>query len=198
MDKIITLQEIYNNFLNVKKHLFQTASKVGHEPQLILHWTAGNYSSVFDEYHINLTGQGIFHLTRKFDSIPFATYKHNSGTIAVTLCCAYNATPKDLGEYPPTKIQIEKCAMLVSAFSDAFGLPIDKYHVLTHGEVADNEDGTNFYTPYGPKSTCERWDLEYLGTEESNKFDPYDEDGRGGSIIRGKGIWYKNHVFNFS
>lgn len=196
MDNILTLQEIYNGFLEVREKLAKKASSVGHEPQLILHWTAGNYNLVFSDYHICLTGQGIFHQTRKFSSLPMATWKHNTGTIALALCCAFNATPNDLGEFPPTKLQIEKCAMLISAFSDAMEIPIDKYHVLTHGEVADNEDGTNFYAPYGPKSTCEKWDLEYLGTKESAKFDPYDEDRRGGTVLRGKGIWYQNNIFH--
>ena len=196
MDRVITLQDFYNECKASSDFLWGKARNLGHDPQLILHWTAGNWSTVFNDYHVCLTGQGVFHKMRDFTRIATATWKHNSGTIAIALCCAYKAKPSDLGEYPPTKMQIEKTAMLISAFSDAMNVPIDKTHILTHGEVADNEDGTNFYEPYGPKSTCERWDLEYLGTNESSKFDPYDEDGRGGSVLRGKGIWYQNNIFN--
>ena len=63
-------------------------------------------------------------------------------------------------------------------------------HVLTHGEAADNEDGMYPHAPYGPKANCERWDLEYLGTEESPSFAPWAQGKRGGDILRGKAIWY--------
>ncbi|MDY6053320.1 MAG: N-acetylmuramoyl-L-alanine amidase, partial [Anaerovibrio sp.] len=47
--------------------------------------------------------------------------------------------------------------------------------------------------PYGPKNGCERWDLEYLGTEESPKYNPRATDGsRGGDVFRGKANWYRN------
>ena len=84
-------------------------------------------------------------------------------------------------------------AQVVVAVADGLWLNIDKNHVLTHGEAADNEDGIYPHDPYGPKSTCERWDLEYLGTSESPSFNPYATDGsRGGDVLRGKANWYRN------
>ena len=65
---------------------------------------------------------------------------------------------------------------------------------MTHGEAADNEDGEELHEDYGPKSTCERWDLEYLGCCGSETYNPYATDGsRGGDILRGKANWYRNH-----
>ena len=84
-------------------------------------------------------------------------------------------------------------AQAIVAIADGLWLTIDKDHVLTHGECADNEDGIYPHEEYGPKSTCERWDLEYLQTDESPKFNPWSEDGsRGGDILRGKAQWYRN------
>lgn len=198
MEKIITLLDYKKELEQVKNYLFETAEIMGHEPQIILHWTAGRYRQIFTDYHISIDNSGILHKTNNLDYLVSATYLHNSGTIAVALNCCLGATPKNLGDYPPTRYQIETMSRLIAIFADVMGVEIDKYHVLTHGEVADNEDGPKyspyFYEPYGPKTTCERWDLEFLGTSESPIFNPFDETGkRGGDVLRGKAIWYLNN-----
>ena len=84
-------------------------------------------------------------------------------------------------------------SQVIAAVCNGLWLTIDKEHVLTHGEAADNEDGDWCHDEYGPKSTCERWDLEYLGTDESPRFNPWAEDGsRGGDVLRGKANFYRN------
>ena len=88
-------------------------------------------------------------------------------------------------------------AYTVAVLCYVLDIQIDKMHVMTHGEAADNEDGRCPHEPYGPRTTCERWDLEYLGTEESPSFNPWADDGsRGGDVIRGKANWYMNEYFN--
>lgn len=83
-------------------------------------------------------------------------------------------------------------AQAIVAVCDGLWLTINKTYVLTHGEAADNEDGVWCHDPYGPRSTCERWDLEYLGTSESPRFSPWATDGsRGGDVLRGKANWYR-------
>ena len=122
------------------------------------------------------------------------TYHRNSGAVGITLACCVGATSENLGSEPPTSAQIEAMAQVVVAVADGLWLTIDKNHVLTHGEAADNEDGIYPHDPYGPKSTCERWDLEYLGTSESPSFNPYATDGScGGDVLRGKANWYREH-----
>ena len=107
-------------------------------------------------------------------------------------CCAF-ATTNDLGDEPPTTEQIEAMAKVIVAVCDGLWLTIDKDHVMTHGEAADNEDGIYPHEYYGPRTTCERWDLELLGAPESNTFSPWATDGsRGGDVLRGKALWYKN------
>ncbi len=75
--------------------------------------------------------------------------------------------------------------MLTTVLSDALDLTIDLPHVMTHGEAADNLDGYYATEPYGPDSTCERWDLAILKNG--------DEWKSGGDILRGKANWYRSN-----
>lgn len=172
--------------INEKKDILKNINKI------YLHWSAGKYYSYFDDYHLNILGDGSIIKTREFEDIPQATWKRNLNSIAISLSCCYGATSNNLGKFPPTKRQIENMARIIAGICKILNLPIIKTVVMTHGEAADNED-EQITENYGPKTTCERWDLEFLGTSESNKFNPYDEDHRGGTIIRGKSIWYYFH-----
>lgn len=189
----VTLEELKGMVENAREAIWEQAKSQGRNPKVYLHWSAGRYDSVFDDYHINITGAGkIFVTTNDLSEIKSHTWRRNTGSIGISLCCAYNATSNDLGEYAPTDIQIETIAKVIDIVATGLWLTINKEHVLTHGEAADNEDGIWCHEPYGPKNGCERWDLEFLETAESPKYDPWDEEHRGGSILRGKAIWYHN------
>ena len=177
-----------------RQNVWAKAQAAGRQPAIILYWSAGYYNTCFDDYHINITGDGEIKLsTRDLAQNCSHTYLRNSGSIGVSLCCAYGANTNNLGNYPPTKKQIEVMAQVIAVLADALWLTIDKKHVMTHGEAADNEDGLYPCEPYGPKNGCERWDLEFLGTSESPRYNPYADDGtRGGDILRGKANWYRN------
>ena len=189
----VTLEDLKGMVENAREAIWEQAKSQGRNPKVYLHWSAGSYDSVFDDYHINITGAGkIFVTTNDLSEIKSHTWRRNTGSIGISLCCAYNATSNDLGEYAPTDIQIETMAKVIDIVATGLWLTINKEHVLTHGEAADNEDGIWCHDPYGPKNGCERWDLEFLETSESPKYDPWDEEHRGGSILRGKAIWYHN------
>lgn len=189
----VTLEDLKGMVENARDPIWEQAKSQGRNPKVYLHWSAGRYDSVFDDYHINITGAGkIFVTTDDLSEIKSHTWRRNTGSIGISLCCAYNATSSDLGEYAPTDIQIETIAKVIDVVATGLWLTINKEHVLTHGEAADNEDGIWCHEPYGPKNGCERWDLEFLETSESPKYDPWDEEHRGGSILRGKAIWYHN------
>ena len=65
------------------------------------------------------------------------------------------------------------------------------------GDAADNVDGLNAHEDYGPQSTVERWDLQFLGTDESPVYTAdYDDPATGGNVLRGKALWYKNQKDN--
>jgi len=200
-----TLDEIRNLVQLARPELERRAHAAGHENvKIYLHWTAGWYDHVFEDYHISIMGAfnpededngKLFISTEDFSDILQHTWLRNTGSIGVALCCGVGADTNDLGDCPPTAKQIEMMAKVVAALCDELDLPVDIYTVLTHGEAADNEDddveGYGEEKCYGPKNDCERWDLEYLGTEESPEYNPWDTSGRrGGDVIRGKANWY--------
>ena len=136
-------------------------------------------------YHYVVRKDGTIEVGRPHWTIGAHAAGENSHTIGIHVCGNF-----EIGY--PTAAQIEAMAMAVTALADGLWLTIDKARILTHGEAADNEDGVHAHAPYGPRTTCERWDLEYLGTAESPAFHPWAEDGtRGGDVLRGKTQWYR-------
>lgn len=175
------------------------ASAMGRYPKIYMHWTSGRYDTDYADYHFCIDGEGQISLTHDFDSAVSATWRRNSGSVAVALNCAYNADGNSLGPYPPTAQQIEALAQFVAVACSALNIPIDKEHVMTHGEAANNEDGLRPHPAYAWWNDEEgdgdtRGDLEYLGTSESPIYNPWATDGsRGGDVIRGKAIFYQQH-----
>ena len=192
----VTLDELYELASRAREDIWDAAKAYGRDPKIYLHWSAGHYGTKFNDYHVNIDADGnLFVSTDDFSDVLSGTWKRNSGSVGISLDCAYGATSEDLGDEPPTSAQIEAMAQAAWKIADALWLTIDKAHVMTHGEAADNEDGLYTHDAYGPKSTCERWDLEYLGTDESPSFNPWATDGtRGGDVLRGKALWYKNNA----
>ena len=147
------------------------------------HWTAGGYYDSYSDYHFCIDRDGEIENSLPLEEIPSATWRRNTGSIAIALCCckgakAYrNPWSADLGANPPTDAQVEALAMLSANIADVFEIPIDDSHFLTHAEAADL-DG------YGPETTCERWDLAVLNEG--------DEWMSGGDILRGKALFYQN------
>ena len=190
----VSLTDIKTFATTAKSKLWDIAKSNNRDVKLYLHWTAARYDQLFTDYHINITGDGtIYAMTLDFSEVLAHTWRRNSGSIGIALCCAYNSSSKNLGSYPPTEIQIEAISQVGTILADALDLTIDKKRILTHGEAADNEDGLNIHPMYGPKNGCERWDLEFLGTKESSKFDPYAIDGsRGGDVLREKMNFYRS------
>lgn len=189
----VTIDELYELASDARQEIWGKAQANGREPKIYLHWSAGHYIQKFDDYHVNITADGRLWLMADLSDTLAHTWRRNSGAVGISLCCCAGATTGDLGDEPPTSQQIEIMAQAIAAIADGLWLTIDRDHVMTHGEAADNEDGIYPHEEYGPKTTCERWDLEYLGTDESPSFNPRATDGtRGGDVLRGKALWYKN------
>ena len=198
MDQV-TLTDIFNRCRNDYYSLWRQAQNLGRDVKVYLHWSAGHYGQFWDDYHIQIDEDGSLWIPKGLDfsdSVP-ATWLRNTGAVNIScLCCAFGNT-EDLGDEAPTALQLESLYMTVAVVCTALDLSIDIYRVMTHGEAADNEDG--YYgaydeeDEYGPKADCERWDLEYLQTDESPEYDPWNEETRGGTIIRGKAAWYNNY-----
>ena len=81
----------------------------GRIAQIYLHWTAGRYGQVYDDYHLNIDADGTIYCT--CDSLTEQkshTWKRNSGSIGIALCCGLGALANhghdaDLGVLPPPK-----------------------------------------------------------------------------------------------
>ena len=118
--------------------------------------------------------------------------------VAVLLFRGCKTEPQKVTVEPPTPQQIEAIAQATCAVADGLWLTIDREHIMTHGEAADNADGLDIDYPggpYGPQNTCERWDLQYLGTDESGVYTTdYDDPATGGNVLRGKANWYRQHA----
>lgn len=189
----VSIDELRAAADEAREDIWEAAKEYGREPKVYMHWTAGHYETFFDDYHVSIDDAGRIYLNGSLSDILAHTYHRNSGAVGITLNACVGATSSDLGAEAPTAAQIEAMAQAICAICDGLWLTIDKAHVMSHGEAADNEDGIEPHEAYGPKTTCERWDLEYLGTDESPAFSPWATDGsRGGDVLRGKANWYRN------
>lgn len=193
MSKIVTIEELRQIASDARESIWRQAESVGREPKIYLHWSAGHYNTVFDDYHVNITADGTLYITGDLDEVKAHTYHRNTGAVGISLCCAYGATTNDLGDEPPTQAQIEAMSQAIEAIADGLWLTIDMEHVMTHGEAADNVDGIYASDPYGPQTTVERWDLQFLGSSESPYYTTsYNDEHTGGNVLRGKANWYRN------
>ena len=194
--RCITCADLRHLAAAYRPALNYAAARCAREVKIYLHRTAGHHGQFFADYHVQVDADGGIYVIGDgmLDELLAATYLRNSGSISIAVLGCVGAATNDLGKEPPTAAQIEALAMAVTALADGLWLTIDKERILTHGEAADNEDGVNAHAPYGPRSTCERWDLEYLGTEECPAFRPWATDGtRGGDVLRGKAQYYREH-----
>ena len=73
----------------------------------------------------------------------------------------------------------------IAVVAKALWLTVRINNVMTHGEAADNLDGWYAHEPYGPATTCERWDLAILENG--------DVWNSGGDTLRGKALWYQKN-----
>lgn len=190
----VTIDELRQLASDARESIWAQAEAYDREPKIYLHWTAGHYGQYYlNDYHVAIDYDGKIYVDSPLDEVLAHTWKRNTGSVGITLACCVGATSADLGDEPPTNAQIEAMAQAIVAVADGLWLTIDINHVMTHGEAADNEDGIEPHEEYGPKTTVERWDLEYLGTDESPTFEPWATDGsRGGDVLRGKAQWYRN------
>ncbi|MDR1701324.1 MAG: N-acetylmuramoyl-L-alanine amidase [Sporomusaceae bacterium] len=160
----------------------QKAKKPGFRPKkVIMHWTAGNYTNVFNDYHACIKGDGeLYFTTDNMAEVLEHTWRRNTGNIGLALCCAAGAVFPD--KFPkgfePTVAQIETLAETMAILAKEFNLSITKDVFMTHTEIAII-DG---YGPYSGDSET-KWDL-FLLKDSDGYYKP------GGEVLRGKANWY--------
>jgi hypothetical protein len=195
----VTLDELARVAANSREDLWAAARSAGREhPLIVLHWTAGHYGQYWPEdYHIHVDENGEIYLSDDdLSEVLPHTENLNRGSIGVTLCCAVGATTADLGDEPPTDEQIEIMAQIIATLCAELWLSIRPDIVATHGEFADDPEYYDEEDMYGPNNDCWRWDLQYLGTDESPYYTADHSDPHtGGNVLRGKAEWYR-HEWN--
>ena len=169
--------------ISLGKLLSEAMANRGKIKHIYLHWTAGRYNQFFDDYHLNIDGDGkVYRTCASLDERKAHTYQRNSDSIGITLCCALDASwqgeKPDLGSYPPTTMQLVALAKVVAVLCAGLGIEITEQSVMTHAEAAAL-DG------YGPGSgdSETRWDLAWVQDAKGDLC-------RGGELLRQLAQYY--------
>lgn len=193
----ITIEELKQLAADARESIWEQAGQYNREPKVYLHWTAGHYDQPSNSYHICITGDGEVYLMHDLDEVTNGTWRRNTGAVNIAICGCWDAGSNDLGSEPPTELQLEALYQAIAVVCEGLWLTVNKEHVMTHGEAANNEDGDwSCHNPYSWWNDSyndgdTRGDLEYLGTDESPSYNPYATDGsRGGDVLRGKAQFY--------
>ena len=68
---------------------------------IYLHWTAGHYGQVFDDYHLCIDQDGTVYATcDDFCERKSHTWMRNGGTIGIALCCGCGVERSGAGRLP--------------------------------------------------------------------------------------------------
>ena len=179
---------------------------------IYLHWTAGHYGQVYDDYHLCIDQNGQVYVNcENLTDLKNHTWQRNVGAIGIALCCgafancweptrraawevesAFEVPHKpqpdaalvDFGPEPPTPVQVEVMAKIVAILCDELCLPVNEDTVMTHCEAA-------FQDGYGP-GDCDpdmRWDLWFLPDVAL-----HGELYPGGDLIRDKVVFYQREM----
>jgi len=177
--QLISLGDLREMANAAKDDLWAAAQSADRDAKIYLHWSAGHYGQFYADYHLNIDADGSIYATSDdLSEVKAHTWRRNTGSIGIAMACCAGATSNDLGDEPPTEMQIECLAQMITVLCSCMEIPLDGAHVMTHAEAANLDD-------YGPDTTWERWDLWFLKNG--------DEPGSGGDIIRGKAAWYRDN-----
>lgn len=146
---------------------------------VFLHWTAGAYGHVYDDYHLCIGKTGNIETDVKMNDLAVKrqhTWLRNTGSIGIAIEAARGASVSREGiiryglKAQPTKEQVEGMALAVAVICKGLELPIDANTVMTHAEVAAM-DGYGIFDD----DPDMRWDLLRL---------PFSGGMTGGEYIR--------------
>jgi N-acetyl-anhydromuramyl-L-alanine amidase AmpD len=164
--------------------------------RIVIHWTAGtNKPNATDlqHYHFVIDSEGKVYEGKfpvsanevcRNDSKGKPLYSAhtgggNTGSIGVSMCgMAGFKNVNNVGNYPLTRIQCEKCFSLCAELCKKYNIAITSSNVLTHFEFGKAHPNT---------SSFGKIDIIYLP--------PYPDVTRGqiGDFIRNKIRWYSQH-----
>lgn len=132
-----------------------------------MHWTAGDYDSVFPAYHFCLSGarEIVVHHThdlranmrdvRAEPSLPYAphTRGRNAWSIGLSIAAMRDATPSNFGAFPLTEEQLDGLCRVAARLAAFYSIEVGA--IRTHAE-AGRDDG------YFGDGDEQRWDIARL------------------------------------
>lgn len=157
--------------------------------RIVLHWTAGQYEpNAIDKEHyhflINSKGEVIKGLHKVEDNRCLTSGYYaahtgggNTGSIGIAMCGMLGfKNRKEMGAFPLTKVQCERCFKLIAELSEEYNIPITSNTVMTHYEFGKKHPQTSSY-----------------GKIDIVCLPPYIdvEQDKVGDFIRNKAKWYK-------
>lgn len=140
----IDIKETYLDFNSLSERSYTDMIVIHHtgspdmdaSAEQIHGWHLGNGWSGIG-YHYVIRKNGTIERGRPEWAIGSHAYGENSHTIGIQLS-------GDFEQAKPTEDQIESCAKLIADICDRYGIPIDRDHIVGHGELMSTScPGTN-------------------------------------------------------
>jgi hypothetical protein len=142
----------------------------GRLERIYLHWSAGDYETVYTSYHYCIAfAEGAPLVVETHDlranmrevragdgAYAAHTAGRNSYAAGLAVMAMCDASPEDFGPYPLVEPAIDAMCRVAGAIARGYGIPIDLDHIMTHAEAA-LIDGY-----FGAGSDDERWDIARL------------------------------------
>ena len=135
-----------------------------------MHWSAGDYETVYPSYHYCVAFRGgvplvvethdlranMHDVRRSTDPYAAHTAGRNSYAAGIAVMAMRDAQPDDFGKFPLMVQTVDALCAVAAKIADAYGIPLDAAHVMTHAEAAI-VDGY-----FGASGDDERWDIARL------------------------------------
>ena len=126
---------------NVINNIYPIIQQQGSSNQMItLHWTAGHYDQLFDDYHMCIDGNGTVHIMNDLDAYGAHCYHENSNNFGIATCSNVNASLNgdgymgystyEPGPEPVNGLQLEAMATLVYLCCVQWNIPLVKYLLM--------------------------------------------------------------------
>jgi hypothetical protein len=142
----------------------------GRLERIYLHWSAGDYETVYTSYHYCVAfANGVPLVVETHDlranmrdvGTGDATYaahtaRRNSYAAGLAVMAMRDATPANFGAYPLVAEAVDAMCNVAGVIARAYAIPMDFDHVMTHAEAA-LADGY-----FGAGGDDERWDIARL------------------------------------
>lgn len=109
---------------------------LGNPRHITLHWTAGDHTQTFDDYHFCIQGDGTIVKTLPITERGAHTWQRNTGNVGIAFCAM-------LDGYPVTPVQIERMAKLCAEVCIRFGIdPTGTISLIQYRDQGDALEDT--------------------------------------------------------